>query len=233
MTKPAVRRYLVLSLLILAMEAGGLWALDRMVMQDARFQSVRVLPPIVERSWAVAPSAPRETLGVSYEGRYVTYQEGDRLVVADLARARVLRSIPLRGRRVSLLRWLPDRDRFLYTTYRPDGLENLELRTFDAETAEERLLHDIVRRTSQSRVVELSLSPYNNLIYLRLADAPGVGRVYRLDVMDDLYRTRLRFQPDRVAVVPHEDRAVVEEVGSHTVWTVSGALGTEQVPVAA
>lgn len=36
----------------------------------------------------------------------------------------------------------------------------------------------------------------------------------------------------RIAVLPHEDRVIVEDAGRQTVLAVSGVLGTERLPVA-
>lgn len=199
--------------------------------REVSFASVRLEPPITALTWSVPAEVPVGGLAVSFEGRYAAYQQGDGLVVADLAAGKVWRTIGLTGRQVSLLQWLPDRDRLLYATGRRDGTGDLELSVVDVESGQTSLIHRVVRHTAASRISACSLSSLTNLAFLVVEDGPGLRRLYRLDVMGNLYRQRLPFAPGRIAVLLHEDRVIVEEAGTGRVWAVSGVLGTERVAV--
>ncbi|MBE3575921.1 MAG: hypothetical protein IMW99_10850 [Firmicutes bacterium] len=241
--RPAARRnwaarlkgYGVLSLLIVLAELWVLGSLEQSLQRHARFESREVLPPVVSAHWQLPAGIAPRSIAVSFDGRYAAYPMGEAgggpLEVVDLGQRRVQSELPLQGKQVNLLRWLPDREQLLYAVGRQGGSGDLELWSLDADSGRNRLLHTIRRVTAASRVVDLSLSTLTNLIYIKVCDGPGQYRLYRLDVMDYLYRARFQPEAGRVDVLPARDEVLVEAAVSGQVWAVRGILGTDRTQI--
>jgi len=132
---------------------------------------------------------PDEASGitVSYDGLFVAYRQGDKLVIADMDKKKTLKTLePLDGK-FSYFRWLPDREMLIYSIMEPEGQSGQVLiSTYDIVPELERSYPEIKSLPKGSEIIDIELSPLTNIVYPVIKVDKDKTKIYKFDIMDNL-----------------------------------------------
>lgn len=220
-----LRPYLIISFVILIIEFAGLSFLQHLLLRDALFTSVSLQTTITESEWPLSSQINTSHVVISFDGLYAAYISDNSLVVADLFHHKIQKIIPLKDSSITTMQWLPDRERFLYAIQKKRNYSPMEICYYDADLGESRPINHINPRTSDSRITAIALSPMTNLIFVKIDDGHGHYRLYRLDIMNHIYRQFVPLGPGAIQVIPDRDGVLVENRTTGRVMLISGFWG--------
>lgn len=166
------------------------------------------------------PAGEYSSIGLSYDQKYLAYgteEQGIGVIkVKEVGTKKGPATVSLpEGSTLDYLRWLPDRHRLFYmvsinSTSR--YTTELQLWYYDETLGKSSMVKSLGDLTYGSKPRFMTLSTYTNLIYLTVDDPEGYSSLYRIDIMGDCRKLRLRRRMIAgLCVLPKDDVAYIEE----------------------
>ncbi|AAM24259.1 hypothetical protein TTE1004 [Caldanaerobacter subterraneus subsp. tengcongensis MB4] len=188
-----IKKVLKWAFATLALELAFLYYLNNVFLVDSTFiKSEEVfgsisLPPLIEIK---IPSYAKD-VHVSYDGKYISYDEGGNLIIADAKTGKTVKVIEKATKEGDYYTWLPDRNRILYFS-RMDSLTGtkVELKSYDVDNDLYNTVYIKIYLPSKSAISYVTLSPLTNVIYLK-ATTPYGDRLYQVNIMGEVRRIYL------------------------------------------
>lgn len=188
-----IKKVLKWAFATLALELAFLYYLNNVFLVDSTFiKSEEVfgsisLPPLIEIK---IPSYAKD-VHVSYDGKYISYDEGGNLIIADAKTGKTVKVIEKATKEGDYYTWLPDRNRILYFS-RMDSLTGtkVELKSYDVDNDLYNTVYTKIYLPSKSAISYVTLSPLTNVIYLK-ATTPYGDRLYQVNIMGEVRRIYL------------------------------------------
>ncbi|MGB9780484.1 hypothetical protein [Caldanaerobacter sp.] len=189
-----IKKVLKWAFATLALELAFLYYLNNVFLVDSTpfikseevFGSIS-LPSLIETK---IPSYAKD-VHVSYDGKYISYDEGGNLIIADTKSGKTLKVIEKATKEGDYYTWLPDRNRILYfsKTDFPNGIK-IELKSYDVDNDLYNTVYTKIYLPPKSFISCVTLSPLTNVIYLK-ASTPYGDRLYQVNIMGEVRRIYL------------------------------------------
>lgn len=147
---------------------------------------------------------------VSYDGKYISYINFDKLVIIDTRDGKEKQF----KKDIDMLycKWLPDRDRMLIAQkIIKNGEDKVGLSYYDAKKEEQEDAKVITYMDRRTKVEDIIVSTLNNVIYLKVLRGGNRTNIYRVDIMKEINKVQTRDHfVGKMAIIPHEDKLVYE-----------------------
>ncbi|WP_313563572.1 hypothetical protein [Ruminiclostridium cellobioparum] len=123
---------------------------------------------------------------VSYNSRFGAYVDTDgALHIVDIKAKKDKKIAGLEDDMITFFKWLPDRDMIIYSSDTKNGKKGvIQISTYEADYGTIRDLPEIKAVNAQSKVMDIDLSPYTNVVYAQLNTSETRSRIYRINVMN-------------------------------------------------
>lgn len=123
---------------------------------------------------------------VSYNSRFGAYVDADgALHIVDIKAKKDKKIAGLEDDMITFFKWLPDRDMVIYSSDTKNGKNGIiQISTYEADYGTVRDLPEIKAVSAQSKVKDIDLSPYTNVVYAQLKTSETRSRIYRINVMN-------------------------------------------------
>lgn len=136
------------------------------------------------------PSDAKE-IKSSYDGKYISYLEGNGLFITDTATSKVVKKIKIDGKNIDYYTWLTDRNRILYLNKTGYGKEKqINLEAYDADNKLNNTVNKTIYAPDKSVVSDLTLSPLTNMIYINV-NSIDQSKLYQINIMGEIKRIYL------------------------------------------
>lgn len=238
-----VRRIIVWVMISLSLQLAGLFYIDRYFLAESSMvKSKKVEVKTQEEAKNIDIKVPEgaKHIGISYNGKYLSYYEGDLLKIINTKDAQA-KSIELEeGSTISFYKWLPDRNRMLIAEKVKGkyGI-NITLSYYDVDKDVKMPLEGDIKNSNylkgldkKSEVEDMQFSTLTNIIYVKVAHAGQRSTIYRIDIMGSIKKVQtMGYMVGTIGIVPHEDKLVYEDLtyrklyvtGSQKAISIKGA----------
>ncbi len=164
------------------------------------------------KSIDIKVSANVENILASYDAKYVSYYENEKLKIVNCKDGTIKDISVDEGNKISFYEWLPDRNRILLvekSSY--DDSSNLVLYYYDVLKAEKVKIKDLAWANTRSEVEDIQLSILTGVTYVKVASDGERTSIYRIDRMGTMTKTyTIPSFVSNIALVRHEDKLIYE-----------------------
>jgi hypothetical protein len=219
-----IKKLIIWALIPVSLELCAFTYVDKFYLsQDNNVKIVKV-----ENKKAEAPklknvdiSEKAKDIKVSYDGRYVCYEEDGNLKLLDFNTGEVTNIEKDKNNSISYHTWLPDRNR-LYIAEKvafSKGRALIKMYSYDVDKKEKYEWVDnhqnkteIELQSKQSEVKEIAMSTLSGLAYIKVDNTNNNYSMYRVNVMTQLEKMRLKNTViGKIGVTPTDDRFIYED----------------------
>ncbi len=136
---------------------------------------------------------------VSFNARYGAFIDEDGVLhIINIATKKDKKVAGLASDKITYFKWLPDRDMVIYSSDTVNGKKGvIQMSTYEADTETTRDYPPIKDITSNSKVVDIDLSPYTNVVYAKILTSETKSKIIRFNVMSQ-YAHVMNLGPDAV-----------------------------------
>ncbi|MDF2987609.1 MAG: hypothetical protein K0R50_3119 [Eubacterium sp.] len=100
--------------------------------------------------------------------------------------------------KITYFKWLPDRDMVIYSSDTKNGKRGvIQMSTYEADSETTRDLPEITDINSKSKVMDIDLSPYTNVVYAKIYTSETRSKIIRFNVMNQ-YAHVMNLGPDAI-----------------------------------
>jgi len=173
-------------------------------------------------------------INVSYNGRYISYYDNDKLKVINTKTGKDTTVEFNSGVKVSYYKWLSDRNRMLIAEKYSSGSESkFELAYYDVDKDTKDKITDLTWADKKAEVTEIQASPLTNIIYIKISLSGNRNSIYWINIMKEMTKVDTRaYVIGNIRLVPHEDKLVYEDLTYNKIYvtkennplTISGVL---------
>lgn len=219
-----IKKLIIWALIPVSLELCAFTYVDKFYLsQDNNVKIVKV-----ENKKAEAPklknvdiSEKAKNIKVSYDGRYVCYEEAENLKLLDFNTGEVTNIEKDKNNSISYHTWLPDRNRLYIAEKVISGKQGalIKMYSYDVDKKEKYEWVDnhqnkteIELQSKQSEVKEIANSTLSGLSYIKIQNTNNSCSVYRVNVMTQLEKMKLKSTLiGKIGVTPTDDRFIYED----------------------
>ncbi|MDW8801813.1 hypothetical protein P8V03_11720 [Clostridium sp. A1-XYC3] len=153
-------------------------------------------------------------VGVSFDGRYLAYYDGDVLKVVDTKTGEEKNVEFDDGVQVSFYKWLSDRNRMLIAEKETSKRSsNFKLAYYDVDKDIKEEIKELDWADKNAEVEDIQASPLTNIIYVKVANSGKRSSIYWINIMKEMKKADTNsYVIGKIRVVPHEDKLVYEDL---------------------
>ena len=136
---------------------------------------------------------------ISYNARFGAFVDNSGVLhVIDIKADKDKKIAGLENDRISYFKWLPDRDMIIYSSNTKDGKKGIvQMSTYEADSGTKRDYPEITGLSAQSKVMDVDLSPYTNVVYAKINTSDTRSKIIRFNVMSQ-YAHVMNLGPDAI-----------------------------------
>ncbi len=136
---------------------------------------------------------------VSFNARFGAYVDDDgALHIINIDTKKDEKVAGLKKDKITFFKWLPDRDMVIFSSDTKNGKSGvIQMSTYEADSETTRDLPEITDITSKSKVMDIDLSPYTNVVYAKINTSETRSKIIRFNVMSQ-YAHVMNLGPDAV-----------------------------------
>jgi len=160
-------------------------------------------------------------VSVSYDARYLTYYDGDILKVVNVKTGEEKNVEFDEGVKVSLYKWLPDRNRMLIAEKETSNRSsNFKLAYYDVDKSVKEDIKELDWADKKAEVEDIQASPLTNIIYVKVANSGKRSSIYWINIMKEMKNvdTKESYMIGKIKVIPHEDNLLYEDLTYHKIY---------------
>lgn len=153
-------------------------------------------------------------VGVSFDGRYLAYYDGDVLKVVNTKTGEEKNVEFDDGIQVSYYKWLPDRNRMLIAEKETSKRSsNFKLAYYDVDKDVKEEIKELDWAEKNAEVEDIQAAPLTNIIYVKVASSGKRSSIYWINIMKEMKKVTTRsYVIGKIRVVPREDKLVYEDL---------------------
>ena len=211
------KKIIAWAILSIILQVGGLYVLDNFVFkQSSDFRSVKkeIQKDNTKDINATIPT-DTEAIKVSYDGKYLTYNENNNLYMQDTktGTSTVVTKEILGD--ILYYKWFEDRNILIIAKkVEKNGESKIQLVTYNPKNSSETSVseNDICTYQKDMEVKKVSESTITGVYYVDIYKGGLKNSVYRIDINGTLTRISLQTSVlGNMQVIPHEDRLIYED----------------------
>lgn len=136
---------------------------------------------------------------VSFNAKFGAYVGNDgALHLVDINAGKDKKIAGLDKDKIAFFKWLPDRDMIIYSSNTKGGKKGvIQMLTYEADSGTVRDYPEITDISSQSKVMDIDLSPYTNVVYAKISTSETRAKIIRFNVMSQ-YAHVMNLGPDAI-----------------------------------
>ena len=210
-----IKRISIWIIISISLQCLGLFYLDHYFLAtDSKVVTKKVDEDKVDIVKDIDITLPKdvENILVSYDAKYLSYSENERLNVVNCKDGSVKKIEVEDGTKISFYEWLPDRNRMLLVEKKSnDESSNLVLYYYDVAKNEKVKIKDLAWSDTKSEVQDIQVSTLTGVTYVKVSNKNERSSIYRIDRMGSM--TKINTIPNFVSnieLVRHEDKLVYE-----------------------
>lgn len=153
-------------------------------------------------------------VGVSFDGRYLAYYDGDVLKVVDTKTGEEKNVEFDDGVQVSFYKWLSDRNRMLIAEKETSKRSsNFKLAYYDVDKDIKEEIKELDWADKNAEVEDIQASPLTDVIYVKVANSGKRSSIYWINRMKEMKKADTNsYVIGKIRVVPHDDKLVYEDL---------------------
>jgi hypothetical protein len=205
--------------------AGLFYANNYLFASDTSIQTKKIVKSDVKKEDAeIKVPESAKHISVSYDARYLAYYDGDILKVVNVKTGEEKNVEFNDGVKVSLYKWLPDRNRMLIAEKETSNLSsNLKLAYYDVDKSVKEDIKSLDWKDEvdkKAEVEDIQASPLTNIIYVKVAKSGKRSSIYWINIMKEMkpVDTKDSMMIGKIRVVPHEDNLLYEDLTYHKIY---------------
>lgn len=211
----ASKKIIAWAILSIILQVGVLYILDNFVFKhssDFRSKKIEIQKDKTKDINATIPTGA-ETINVSYDGKYLTYNENNNLYIQDTKTGTNTKMTTESECNILYYKWFSDRDRLIIAKkVEKNGESKIQLVTYNPQNSTETAVSNICTYQEDMEVKKVSESTITGVYYVDIYKGGLKNTVYRIDINETL--TKLSLQTNvlgNMQVIPHEDRLIYED----------------------
>ena len=209
------KKIIAWAILSIILQVGGLYVLDNFVFKhssDFESKKIEIQKDKTKDINATIP-ANAEEINVSYDGKYLTYNENNNLYIQDTKTGTNTQITTENEGEIFYYKWLCDRDRLIIAKKVKDkGEYKIQLVTYSPKNSAETVVSNICSYQQDMEVKKVSESTITGVYYIDIYKGGLKNTVYRIDINDTLTKLSLKTNVlGNMEVIPHEDRLIYED----------------------
>jgi len=204
------KKIIAWAILSIILQVGVLYVLNNVVFKlssDFQSKKIEIQKDKTKDINATIPT-DAEAINVSYDGKYLTYNENNNLYIQDTKTGTNTKVTTENEGNILYYKWLSDRDRLIIAKkVEEDGEYKIKLVTYSPKDSSETTVSNICTYQKDMEVKKVSESTITGVYYIDIYKGGLKSTVYRIDINDTL--TKISLQTNvlgNMQVIPHEDR---------------------------
>jgi len=211
------KKIIAWAILSIILQIGVLYVLDKVVFKhssDFKSEKQDIKKDNTKDINATIPT-DAEAINVSYDGKYLTYNENGNLCMQDTKIGTNTVVTKENEGNILYYKWLSDRDILIIAKkVEKNGESKIQLVTYNPKNSSETSVseNDICNYQKDMEVKKVSESTITGVYYVDIYKGGLKNTVYRIDINGTL--TKISLQTNvlgNMQVIPHEDRLIYED----------------------
>lgn len=203
--------------------AGLFYANNYLFASNTSIQTKKIVKSDTKKADAEIKVPENAThISVSYDARYLAYYDGDILKVVNVKTGEEKNVEFSDGVKVSLYKWLPDRNRMLIAEKETSNRSsNFKLAYYDVDKSVKEDIKELDWADKKAEVEDIQASPLTNIIYVKVANSGQRSSIYWINIMKEMKKadTKGSYMIGKIRVVPHEDNLLYEDLTYHKIYS--------------
>lgn len=209
------KKIIAWAILSIILQVGGLYVLDNFVFKhssDFKSKKIEIQKDKTKDINATIPT-DAETINVSYDGKYLTYNQNDNLYIQDTKTGTNTKVTAENEGNILYHKWLSDRDRLIIAKkVEKNGESEIQLVTYSPNNSSETVVSNLCTYQKDMEVRKVSESTITGVYYIDIYKGGLKNTVYRIDINDTLTKVSINTNVlGNMEVIPHEDRLIYED----------------------
>lgn len=220
----AIKKLIIWTVIPISIELCAFMYVDKSYLSQSNVvEIVKVNDKIEEKPKLqnISISDKAKDIKVSYDGKYVSYEEDGSLKLLDFNSGDLINIEKDKNNLISYYTWLPDRNR-LYIAEKvisSGGRPLIKMYSYDVDKKEKYEWVDnhenkteIELQSKLSEVKEIAMSTLSSLAYIKIENPDKKYSIYRINVMTQLEKVKLKnTQVGKIGVTTTDDRLIYED----------------------
>mgnify|MGYP001213391057 CR=1 FL=1 len=211
------KKIIAWAILSIILQVGVLYVLNNFVFKqtsDFKSEKIEIQKDKTKNINATIPT-DAEAINVSYDGKYLTYNENGDLYIQDTKTGTNTVVTKEDGSNILYYKWFTDRDRLIVAKkVEKDGKSKVQLMTYNPKDSSETPVSedDICNYEEDMEVKQVTESTITGVYYVDIYKGGLKSVVYRIDINGTLSKISLQTNVlGNMKVIPHEDRLIYED----------------------
>ncbi|WP_297423579.1 DPP IV N-terminal domain-containing protein [Clostridium sp.] len=168
-------------------------------------------------------SAKAENISISYNGKYLSYKEDDRLFLEDTKTGKSAQITTQDKGTILYYDWLPERDILVIAEkVEKSGKPKIQIITYNAVNETETLVKEMCTYQDNMKIKKISASIFTGVYYVDIDKGGSKDTVYRIDRNNDMQEVNLKtYILGNIQVIPHADRLIYADKIKGTFYVTS------------
>ncbi len=215
------KRIMLWVIVSLMLQGAGLFYINNYFLSDSTNITVQKITNLNNKKDAEV-SIPEDAtdVHVSYNGRYISYYDGDALKIVNTKTGDV-NNVEMESKaKVSYYTWLSDRNRMLIAEkYSSGSSSKFELAYYDVDKDTKEKIKDLTWSDKKAEVTDIEASPLTNVIYIKIALTGNRNSIYWLNIMAEMNKVETNaYVIGNIRLIPHEDKLVYEDLTYNKIY---------------
>lgn len=210
--------WIVISLVI---QFGALYYVDKYYLKpETKFKISKMVTKAPQKE-AISINIPTDAnkINASYDGKFISYCEGQSLKILDATSGQVKEVVPDKGNKILFYNWVSDRHRIMIAEEPEENSGKIQLKAYDAAKSIKNNINDnITWSSSSSTVDDIQISPATNLIYVKVKRNSYKSEIYENNVMNEV--TKIDTTSSKIGnirIIPNKDELIYEDLSSNRI----------------
>lgn len=123
-------------------------------------------------------------ISMSFNARFAAYLKDGVLHIINTESNEDKKVAGLENDKITYFRWLPDRDMVIFSSDTKNGKKGvIQMSTYEADSETARDYPEISGVSSNSKVMDIELSPYTNVVYAKIKTSDTNSKIIRFNIM--------------------------------------------------
>lgn len=222
------KRIFAWAALSLILQISVVLVLDRIVFaHSSEFKMKKVEEKVKTEEVNVQIPANVEDIRNSFDGKYITYVEGEKLQIVNTQSTEKKELVTEGNGEILNYKWLPDRNRIIVAEKikNDKGTNVIKLITYDAKNGTENEVKEICTYQEGMEVDSITASVLTGVYYVSVSRGGYNSTIYRIDINHTLTRLNNKVTSlGRMEVVPRKDILVYEDKLNKNFYTYQGGV---------
>lgn len=165
---------------------------------------------------------------LSFNARFGAYLKDGVLHIVNVESNKDKKVAGLEKDKITYFKWLPDRDMVIYSSDTKNGKKGvIQMSTYEADSETTRDYPVISDLSSKSKVMDIDLSPFTNVVYAKINTSDSASKIIRFNIMSQ-YAHVMNLKADAIIKECSYVNKLVYQNEGESVYIYDGIKGTRK-----